>query len=346
MAELQEEDHEEWEAATTVKNTPTGTKTHAQSVLLCYKLTLPARASEKCPQSNKGRMTRLNAVLLTLVAAFLLTFGEASGLKVGLFADPAHTNQNVEEPVDSYEGYEGGGALMARLLEEGGHTVSTVDALEDEEAWSQVLSSVSVFVFPAVKEGEVKASPFFPQALSQALNTFMEEGGVILWSSSSVLCNQTFLLGWTEPVVESGFNIPKTENLTGTPFETAPETLEALPDTEFVHMGTFDDEVCYYTAEGHCTVMSVQRGEGHLIFLGWDFVSFDPEIPPLTPKRELITSNWETVFAIAVEGFAKEEPESSSSSSGEDGSASSNSSSDGEEDGDGSAANTLRPAFF
>ncbi|KAL6059232.1 hypothetical protein QOT17_014348 [Balamuthia mandrillaris] len=288
-------------------------------------------------------MSRCNVVLLALVAAFLLTFGEASGLKVGLFADPDHTNQKVEEPVDSYEGYEGGGALIARLLEEGEHTVSTVDALEDEEAWSQVLSTVSVFVFPAVKEGE-EPSPFFPEALTQALNTFMEEGGVIVWSSSSVLCNQTFLLGWTEPAVESGFNTLKTENFTGTPFETAPETLEALPESEFVNMGTFDDEVCYYTAEGHCTVMSVQRGEGFLIFLGWDFVSFDPEIPPLIPKRELITPNWETVFAIAVEGFAKEEPESSSSSSAEDGSASSNSSSDGAEDG--SAANTLLPAFF
>ncbi|KAL6070542.1 hypothetical protein QOT17_006811 [Balamuthia mandrillaris] len=250
----------------------------------------------------------------------------------------------VEEPIDSYEGYEGGGALMARLLEDGEHTISTVDSVEDEETWSQVLSSVSVFVFPAVNQGMVVSG--FSEAVTQALNTFMEEGGVIVWSSSSVLCNQTFQLGWAAPTITWDLSSDKTPDATGTPFEAAPETLEALRASEFVFTGTVD-QVCYYTINTICTVMSVSRGEGHLVFLGWDFVSVDPDEPS---KRDLITPKWEQVFAIAVEGFTKEEADpSSSSADGEDGSNSSNNSSgdDGAEDGDdGSAANTLLSLFF
>ncbi|KAL6045885.1 hypothetical protein QOT17_022529 [Balamuthia mandrillaris] len=287
-------------------------------------------------------MTRA-AVLLVLLAACL--FGAVSGLRVGLLADPLLTNQKVEEPIDSYEGYEGGGALMARLLEDGEHTISTVDSVEDEETWSQVLSTVSVFVFPAVNQGMVVSG--FSEAVTQALNTFMEEGGVIVWSSSSVLCNQTFQLGWAAPTITWDLNSDKTPDATGTPFEAAPETLEALRASEFVFTGTVD-QVCYYTINTICTVMSVSRGEGHLVFLGWDFVSVDPDEPS---KRDLITPKWEQVFAIAVEGFTKEEadPSSSSSADGDDGSNSSNNSSgdDGAEDGDdGSAANTLRSLFL
>ncbi|KAL6062936.1 hypothetical protein QOT17_011903 [Balamuthia mandrillaris] len=286
-------------------------------------------------------MTRAT-VLLVLLAVLL--FGAVRGLRVGLLADPLLTNQKMEEPTDSYEGYEGGGALMARLLEDGEHTISTVDSVEDEETWSQVLSSVSVFVFPTVNPGMVVSG--FSEVVTQALNTFMEEGGVIVWSSSSVLCNQTFQLGWTAPTITWDLNSAKTPDAAGTPFESAPETLEALRASEFVFIGTVN-QVCYYTINTACTVMSVSRGEGHLVFLGWDFVSFDPDEPS---KRDLITPKWEQVFAIAVEGFTKEEANpSSSSAEDEDGSNSSNSSSgdDGAEDGDdGSAANTLRSLFL
>ncbi|KAL6042500.1 hypothetical protein QOT17_024400 [Balamuthia mandrillaris] len=280
-------------------------------------------------------------------------------LQVGLFADPDLTNQEVEPHIDGGED-RGSGSMLALLLEELGHNVTTIEDIgSPAKVWTNVLSSVSVFVFPeidprvALRRDHV---PFFPVGLKNGLDSFVNQGGVVVWASAMELFNHTWQTSWQAPTLHvlgaNDFN--KTEEAVGTPFEDGPKFVESLSDVQAPANWEGEGVVCYYAfgPEGTCAILSIAQGEGYYVYLAWDYNSFAKaeadgaiDFRDLRSKRSLITPSWEKVFGIAVEGFVPtEEEESSTAEDGESSDSSQEGSNSASSDGSGAAQ--LRGFFF
>ncbi|KAL6061122.1 hypothetical protein QOT17_013035 [Balamuthia mandrillaris] len=297
-------------------------------------------------------MNRTQALLfLCFFFVFATSKLTTTALEVGLFSDPRYTNQ-FDVPTEGQRA-RGSPVMLEALLDAQEHTIHIVDDLKNATLWNDVLSRVSVFVIPELElqqvidkrvDGEDESITLPPALINALVNSFVgERGGILVWTSNGELFNETFQLNWQQPSfpvidgidgeVPSGQNFTKTNSVEGTHFDEAPEELEYLDGIQAPIHWEWEEEqdtCCYYALENmegerECAVLSMMKGSGLVVYLVWDYNSFE-EIPKR--KRDFITVAWAQVFDIAVEGPWDEIVVVDGSNDGEEGS--------GEEDGENS----------
>ncbi|KAL6066803.1 hypothetical protein QOT17_009384 [Balamuthia mandrillaris] len=192
------------------------------------------------------------------------------------------------------------------LFDEGNNNQVTEQAME-------VLSGAPVFIVPEV---EYNLLDLFEQM--DLLSTYLNEGGVVVWSANLQALSATLSLSLKgiegypfaeEPITGEPFK--KTEAAEGTPFENGPEALGNWRYDTVVNMEADWPEgaVCIYGGQEDgvdaCAVFTMRFGAGQLIYLGWNYEARTYVHPPKKEKEipELMTEEWRDVFLLAVEGY-------------------------------------------
>ncbi|KAL6047852.1 hypothetical protein QOT17_021418 [Balamuthia mandrillaris] len=218
----------------------------------------------------------------------------------------ASADQNVTENPELQRGHEL--SLITDLFDEGNNNQVKAQALE-------VLSGAPIFIVPEV---EYYLLDLFEQM--DMLSTYLNEGGVVVWSANLQALSATLSLGLQvvegypfseEPITGDPFK--KRDAAKGTPFEKGPEALGNWRYDRVVNMEADwpKEAVCIYGGQEDgvdaCAVFTMPFGAGQLIYLGWSYEARTYLLPPKMEAEmeipELMTEEWRDVFLLAVEGY-------------------------------------------
>jgi hypothetical protein len=248
----------------------------------------PGAPAHDLPTRRPSSAALVAAALATLLVAPAATAGSATAttatLPVKVFNYPglnnpvgnlncSNENQNLIEIIDALEGYSVDGQLQSF----GGSL--WLDGTKPEEFtvefFAEQLDEAVFFIMTDMETVSPTNTDFYPEAARVVLREWVEAGGVLLMTGTSGsadtdMLNLTFDWDLTTEFASSWTKNP--EGTAGTPFDDvdAP-TLPNLSATDAIGSGTVPGFTAMWGDEDNATVAVIERGEGKVIFLGFDF---------------------------------------------------------------------------
>ena len=216
------------------------------------------------------RWTTVCAAALFLAATAVVFPVRATNIPVSVFNFPGlngsgtscpNENANLLSIVDVLPGYTVDGSIENFATSPTGEFADLLDQ--------------SRFFFMTDMEGQdPESTSFFPVAAQQKLESWVDEGGVLVMTGTANARDNTFLnlvFDWDLGRTTGSTWAKNTTNTAGTPFDPISGSLPAPSATDGISRGTVENFKAMWGDDSNATVAVIRYGNGYVIFLGYDF---------------------------------------------------------------------------
>jgi len=213
--------------------------------------------------------------------------------------DCNNENTNLLSIIDVLDGYSVDGSIL--------DFESSEDPTQD---FGTLLDASRFFVMTDMEDASPSDPTFFPETAQTKLESWVDEGGVLVMTGTSGEDDVDFLnlvFGW-DLVRTNDDPWSKQAAASGTPFESIDaETLPDLSATDALGKGTVENFRAIWGTEDNATVAVIRYGNGYVIALGFDFFDTGGSGSTYRPEQDACDENdsvWVTGVLPAALAYA------------------------------------------